>query len=497
MAHRIRMSLVDEARPITAAVADDGDVAAEPGRFHVLLIVEETDTGDYRRFVEGSVTWRDLPLPLMGIDKTTWEHQDAVLIGNIETIERRGTELHGWGSYLSAPEGDAARLIGLCQRGELRGVSVDIDAVEFEILVPVLPEDDRADVDDDDDAEVAMADPQELPREDVDGNPHVVITMDQPIMRVTEGRIMGATVVPFPAFQEAFIEADEGMALAASAAVLFADHRLTGAMVPLTAAAALAPGREAGPARFAFPDIPPAGWFEVPEAPGPMPLTILDSGQVFGHLAVWGECHIGMAGECVEAPTSPSGYARFHVGETPVDDGGRVSTGRLTFHCGHADTRLGADATRAHYDHSGMVAADLVAVDGEYGVWVCGAARSTLSVAEVREVMACPPSGDWRRFGRDLDLVAALCVNVPGFNTPRARVASGAPADPARFARVRTDEGLVASLILSSPAVPAGDGAGMDTELARRVIARIAATIGRRPEDRIAAIAARVHGGRS
>lgn len=497
-APRIRMQLVAEAGPGEVPAPTDGTT---PARFHTLIIVEDTWTGDDRMFTANSLGWRDLPLPLMATDKTTWEHQDAVLIGNIDTIERQGLEIHGWGNYLSNPGEDAARLIDLAQRGELRGVSADVDDVEFEILFPIEP---QAEAEALDDGVIDDTESGDLPTEtdDETGQEYVVVSMPSPRMRVTEGRIMGATVVPFPAFQEAYIEADEGgapAALAASARRLLPEGHVTGLMLaPLVAAATMA-GREAAPSRFDFPVIPPAEWFDVPETPGPMPLTFLDSGQVFGHLALWGECHVGIAGECVEPPASASNYARFHVGEIPVDNGGRVAVGRLTFSTGHADTRLGPDDTRAHYDHTGTVAADIVASDGEYGIWVCGAARSTLTAAEVREVMASPPSGDWRRFGRDLELVGALCVNVPGFNTPRYVTASGAPAvDADRHVVVRKEDGLVASLIVTHPAPPVPHPtvlAGCDEATARRIADRIAASIGRSTKDRIAALAARVHGG--
>lgn len=474
MKPRIRMQIVADGED-TAPLA-----AAAQGRFHALLIVEDIETGDDRIFTEGAVTWRNLPLPLMGTDES--DHgalvvNPTVLLGNIDKIERQGTEIHGWGAWLTEPDEDASKLIGLVQRGELRGISVDVDAVEFELLVPsgddmglmLFAEEDA---------------PEDAPPKEVgdDGVEREVLPMPAMKMRVTEGRVMGATVVPFPAFQEAFIEPDDGTepALAASAARTFARYGVTGAMI---ASLVTDEQPEAPSARFSFPAIPPREWFDVPETPGPMPLTILDSGQVFGHLALWGECHVGIAGDCVEPPPSPSGYARFHVGEIPVDDGGRVAIGRLTYRTGHADLKRNAEATRSHYDNSGTVAADICASDGEYGIWVCGAARPGLSDLQVREIMASPPSGDWRRFGRELEMVGALCVNVPGFNTPRAQV--------------RKENGLVASLIVSNPAPFAVrfQTSGMDPVVARRAIERIAATVGRGRADRIAALTARVHGG--
>jgi len=505
MAPRIRMAIVadDEALAdvtVAAPPAPTEPIAAATNRFHALMVIEGIPTGDARTFVENSLTWRTLPLPLMATDRTTEWHLDSVLIGNFDTIERRGAEIHGWGDYIADPGEEAARLIGLVQSGELRGFSVDADSIEFEVLFPTtLPG-----------GEPLPGDPMMalLTGEEVapieqetgeDGTVYDVVPMPMPIERVTEGRLMGGTVVPFPAFQEAFIENSDEPALAAAASSVFVAHGVSGAMLTATCArprARVAGGavvrerveprrdgpREGNPSRFSFPTIPPRAWFDVEEPPGPMPFTILDSGQAFGHLAVWGECHVGIANDCVMAPASSCNYARFHVGECPVDDGGRVSAGVLTYRTGHAPLEFGGSETKAHYDNSGTGAVDVVALDGEHGIWLCGAARSTLSDADVREVMMTPPSGDWRGFGGRLELVAALCVNTPGFNTVRARA--------------RKENGMVASLVLCNPPPPLiASSGGLDEDIARRAIRRIAASVGRSPEQRVAALTSRVHGG--
>jgi hypothetical protein len=86
-------------------------------------------------------------------------------------------------------------------------------------------------------------------------------------------------------------------------------------------------------------------------------------------------------------------------------------------------------AAASHYDNTGTVAADVRAGEDEYGIWVAGALRSTLTDEQIREFRAAPLSGDWRRIGGRLELVAALAVNTPGFPVPRTRarvlVASG------------------------------------------------------------------------
>lgn len=457
------------------------DATVPAGRFHALIILEDTWTGDNRLFTAGSLTWRDLPFPFMAIDKTTWEHQEAVMVGNFDTIERQGNEIHGWGDFLAIDPEDqsdagrnAARLIGMIQRGELRGVSADVDSIEFEVLFPVEPEEPEADDTVEDVATDADDPAAELPREtDEDGQEYVVFEVPMEKMRVTVGRIMGATACPFPALQEAFVEPEGAPAgevvLAASAAKVFAHHNVHGAILDVGDVAPPEPSSKpdaivAG-AHFNFPVLPPLAWFEVEEPDEPTPLTWLSTGQVYGHIALDTECHIGFANECVRPPKSPSNYARFHVGECPTADGVSVAVGRITYGTGHADRAGNARAALEHYDHSGKVAASVVARDGKHGIWVCGAANPKMSDADVREVMATPPSGDWRRFGRDLEMVGVLCVNVPGFNTPRS-------------ARVRMDEGLVASLIIQNPVEPGPEASALKPSTAASLARMVRASIG-------------------
>jgi hypothetical protein len=158
--------------------------------FHALIILEETWTGDGRYFETESLSWRDLPLPLMALDKTTEAHMEARLVGNFTRLERIGREIHGYGAWVQSDDPEVMRLQGLVQRGELRGISADLDDVEMEILVP---------------NEEALA-------YDEDGKK--VYAMEAPMMRFTAGRIMGATIVPFPALQEAFIESNAALTAA-------------------------------------------------------------------------------------------------------------------------------------------------------------------------------------------------------------------------------------------------------------------------------------------
>lgn len=158
----------------------------------------------------------------------------------------------------------------------------------------------------------------------------------------------------------------------------------------------------------------------------PTALTVTDDGRVFGHLATWGTCHIGFAGQCVTAPRSASDYAYFATGAIRArDDTGElrsVAVGHITLGTGHAGMSLAAKPAAEHYDNTGSVVADIAAGEDAHGIWIAGRARPGVNLDALR---ASALSGDWRKINGRLELVAALGVNVPGFPIPRARVASG------------------------------------------------------------------------
>lgn len=175
---------------------------------------------------------------------------------------------------------------------------------------------------------------------------------------------------------------------------------------------------------------PPRDWFEIPEADQPTPLTFTADGQVYGHLAIWDTCHTGlMSGaytECVRAPRSRDNYSMFHLGVLETDDGSMLPVGKVTFGTDHARPGLGLQAASSHYGDSGAVGAFVRAVDGQRGIWLSGALRSDLSREGLRDLRANPPSGDWRMFKSNLELIAALAVPVPALPIPRAQLAFSA-----------------------------------------------------------------------
>lgn len=159
-------------------------------------------------------------------------------------------------------------------------------------------------------------------------------------------------------------------------------------------------------------------WFADPALEGPTPVTVTEDGRVYGHLALWDSHHVGMPGRRVNPPRSRSGYASFHQ-STVVTERGRVAVGRLTVGGGHASARAGVRAAAEHYDETGTCWAFVRAGEDEHGIWVAGEVNHDADPVKVREGAQAPLSGDWRRVGAGLELVAALSVSTPGFPVRR------------------------------------------------------------------------------
>lgn len=462
----LRLRANGDGEPVVTAAAEPPADGEGPGAFVLpVMCLTDTPTDDLRTLAGSGASWREPPLTLMGLETTPeWGgHTGAVAIGRIDSIEHKGKVVSGAGVFSAEEQGQHfRRMIG---EGTITGNSVDLAIAAYEWLV----------VKDGD----VVDDPSELEKEAAwwgeDGY--------DMMMNATEWTVLASTVCPTPAFGEAKISL-----------VAAGGHRLRVQMMdsergctrwrcwstirlqtPLTASAA-------GKA----PDAPPLAWFETPEPAEPTAFTVTDEGRVFGHLAAWGDCHIGYPDGCVDPPRSASGYAYFHTGEVVTREGERVAVGRVTLGTDHPSLELGAQATKAHYDHSGTCAAVVRLRDGEHGPWMSGAVVPELDAARIAELRRCPPSGDWRGFGGSLELVAVLAVNVQGFPRPRSRITVAASGQ-------RQPAALVAAGVLrvTNPApgsvLRRGDGSAVD--LARALALRI-----RTPEQRAAALARRIRG---
>ncbi|HSJ75980.1 MAG TPA: DUF6582 domain-containing protein [Gemmatimonadales bacterium] len=166
-----------------------------------------------------------------------------------------------------------------------------------------------------------------------------------------------------------------------------------------------------------YPVEPPKDWFFKAELPAKTPLTVTPEGQVYGHIAAWDECHRDFLNQskCVLPPRSTQEYAPFHLGTVYTAEGEYVKVGKIVMDTRHADIGLGYTAAAIHYDHTGDEAAVVRATNGDFGVWVAGAVVPEATPAKVAKLRRSPISGDWRRKDGNLELTAALAVNVPAF----------------------------------------------------------------------------------
>lgn len=165
----------------------------------------------------------------------------------------------------------------------------------------------------------------------------------------------------------------------------------------------------------AAPLAPPAAWFSNPNLQGPTRLTIGEDGHVFGHLAQWKVCHVGIGNSCVMAPKTRTAYSLFRQGTVVCDDGSEAPIGKITLGTGHANERWGIMPSREHYDNTGWAAAVVNVGEDKHGIWVNGALTNTMTPEKIAELRASALSGDWRTVNGNLELIAALAVNNPGF----------------------------------------------------------------------------------
>lgn len=200
----------------------------------------------------------------------------------------------------------------------------------------------------------------------------------------------------------------------------------------------------------AAPLHPPKSWFDDPKLEKPTALTLLASGQLFGHIAAWNVDHIGIPG-ARKPPRSSSNYAFFRTGLLATAEGEDVAVGQITLAGGHAALSADAGTAVKHYDDTATAFADVACGEDAYGIWVAGAARPGVSDAEIRAIRASAPSGDWRPINGVLEMVAVCQVNVPGFPVVRSMVAGGeiislVAAGSAPLYALRQEDALVAAI---------------------------------------------------
>lgn len=165
-----------------------------------------------------------------------------------------------------------------------------------------------------------------------------------------------------------------------------------------------------------FPLEPPAEWFEDPKLTTKTALSVTPEGRVYGHLAAWGECHRDVtSNSCLLAPKSRKNYAPYHLGSVFTAEGTEVRVGKIVMDTRHAGIQLGYAAASIHYDNTGDEVAVVCAGEDEFGIYVAGAVVPEADRKKVAKLRRSPLSGDWRAVDGNLELTAALAVNVPAF----------------------------------------------------------------------------------
>lgn len=420
------------AAPALVAAAAEG--AAEGRPFYAVLCVNEYEAADGRYFE--AFDWAQVPLSLWTLDDNNGGgHYGAESSGSIRTVERLsdGRRIFATGFLATTEEGQSTE--ALIEQQVLRFVSVDPAdySVEEEITkmgTDGWPIDGRlrftsytiggATVLGNPAIRLAV-----IWLEGMDAPEELVMPLPEPIPRVEVPEIVdvndGDVIVIMAAANAVTPEPAEH-------AAILADSREARAL--LAAATAERFGETCmlthdcgGPA------LPPLEFFADPQLAAPTPLNITPEGRIFGHVALWNDPHRGFLhyelSDRIYAPHNHTDYADFHVHDIPVaccdehaacgHDREVVRAGVLTVSTGHAGARLTAFTALAHYENTGLAAADVRVGEDGHGIWLSGALRPGMDDARVREVLGASPSGDWRWIRGALELCAVLGVNSGGF----------------------------------------------------------------------------------
>lgn len=424
-------------------------------------------TGDGRILAPGGITNRDLPLPLMWQRSTGDGHGGAEVVGRIEEIQYGADSVTATGSLLDSAPDDVRELIS----SGVTGPSVDLDDIDY-----VMDDQERIIV-----TQGRIAGATLVP---IPAFADVSIHMDQtPVAMVASVRTSGWSDMPiadegtawdgsaasgrifdwatdgdttdWSRYARGFLQKKDGVDPETKGAYGYGIADIVNGTLTIiprgvfAAAAAVqgARGASAGAdtagmkrvlsgiysrmdreAPFSADVVtasaaqrPPLDWFKNPQLDDATPLTVTPEGRVYGHVAVWGTCHVGLPG-CVTPPSSNTEYAHFLVGAELTQEGVQVPVGKLTVGGGHATPDAGYQAAAAHYDDVSTAVASVFAGEDGHGIWVAGYVIPGTPQEKVDELLRSPLSGDWRRIGGNLEMIAAHAVNVPGFPIPRAKV---------------------------------------------------------------------------
>lgn len=356
------ISVVEETPTEETLVGDAGDLYRTFTDQAIALIGSPTSDG---RMLSASIdlSFRTFPLPLMWCKQSKEGHSDSYTVGVIESARVEGSNVLASGYLLNTDEADEAA--NEISHG-VSNPSVDLANAEWSYT------------------DVAGRELNETELWTMIESGGEVFTT------FSRAELIGTTLVATPAFDTKISLNTEreprSVALVASAAAEFK------------------------------PKVYDPRFFDNPNLTGPTLPTMGEDGRIYGHLAVFGQCHRSIQTECVMVPRSPSNYSHFHTSPAlRMEDGSRLPVGRLTVGTGHADPRLGAAPAAAHYDNTGSCFALVRVGEDRHGIWFSGVPAPWATAEQIEEGISSPLSGDWRDFGQGLDLIAALAVNTPGF----------------------------------------------------------------------------------
>lgn len=391
-------------------------------RWRGVLAPINQPTGDGRRMAVGSVTHRPLPLPLRWQRPETQGHDDAVVIGSIETIKVDEEAGHVWGEGELFDDVNPATNPQLAEdvssakyllKKKVIGPSVDPGHAT---AVAVLAGTDDA-VTDDTVRKLMMAGAKEMPPTET---------------LFTAYEIAGATLVPVPAFAEC--RPFELMEAGITAAAVTMDRAESVAALTLR--------------------MPPAELFADPKLARITPITRrpLPNGwvHVFGHLAEHGTCLVGQRGVCTTPPYSEREYSHFHrYSDDSLFNRGGVAglvfplpLGRLTAGFGalentcrccpgnddHACANISFGAAVAHHDRMQPLAYVRAGEDEQNNaIWFSGIEAPGVDERGQALLARQKISGDWRDVAGGMELSEVLVLNRrnPGFPLPRATMRNG------------------------------------------------------------------------
>lgn len=360
-----------------------------------VIVVEDTPTGDGREFAAMSLSWPELPVPLMYQFETSHggTTDRSVNVGNIKEIWRVGNLIYGRGEIDMADEYGVQAAHKIANKF-LNGISIDADSVTEADLEFIYP-----DATGMSDAEAAWMSPE--------------------LVRFHKARIRGATLCNLPAFVEASVHLIDNVAMQSESVTVNESAVVTASSHTIT-----------------IPDVPPEEWFfeEPSELPPIGAIWVTDEGRLFGLVGPSEVAHRAFRDKRVTIPMGNVDYDRWMNRPTIVAGGARVATGVITMNCGHMPAHFSDDTEvrMAHYDNSCSIAAVARVVESKkFGAPLLLGAVMPMSPEDFQRFTACQISGDWaphrERHGWR-EFVAALSVPVPGFarGTSTVRVDAGA-----------------------------------------------------------------------